>query len=97
MEAPPCSGVRSAAAEVGVCMCQGGSTCEGAGSRAKCSTGSMANIFSNLEAPKGGSLMMGGTWWTGHGMPWDAILDVMGSIFFFVPSGYVKIAIENDH
>lgn len=35
--------------KVGVCMCQGGSTCQGAGSRAKCSTGSMANIFSNLE------------------------------------------------
>jgi len=35
--------------KVGVCMCQGGSTCEGAGSRAKCSTGSMSNIFSNLE------------------------------------------------
>eukprot|EP00435_Cladocopium_sp_Y103_P045028 s1089_g12.t2 len=35
--------------KVGVCMCQGGSTCQGAGSGAKCSTGSISNIFSNLE------------------------------------------------
>lgn len=68
--APHCSGVvRSEAAEVGVCMCQGGSTCEGAGSRAKCSTGSMSNIFSNLEAP-----VADGNCRMGHGMSWDNVL-----------------------
>ena len=59
----------AALSEVGVCMCQGGSTCQGAGSRAKCSTGSMSNIFSNLEAGADG--------WNWRDR-WDAIGKPLG-------------------